>query len=69
MTCDGCSAHQVCVGEVKSGVEQEVGLDNVSCSLTDVIEEASAFHRHSALIAILQGGKNKRRHCNIKYTV
>lgn len=50
----------MCVGEVQSGVEHEVGLDNVSRSLTDVIEEASASHRHSALISVLQGGKQKK---------
>lgn len=59
MTCDGCPAHQVCVGEVKGGIEQEVRLDNPSCSLADIVELASAPHRHSALIAVLQRQKQK----------
>lgn len=61
VTCDGCPAHQVCVGEVQGGVEQEVRLNNPPRSLTDVIEQASAPHRHSAFIAVLQGRKTKER--------
>lgn len=60
LTCDGRPAHQVCVGEVQGGVEQEVRLDNPSSSLTDIVEQASAPHRHSALEAVLQGRKNKK---------
>lgn len=59
MTCDGRPANQVCIGEVQRGVEQEVGFNDTSRSLADIIEEASAPHWHSALIAILQGGAHK----------
>ena len=59
LTCDGRPAHQVCVGEVQGGVEQEVRLDNPSRSLTDIVEQAGAPHRHSALEAMLQGRKIK----------
>lgn len=54
LTCDGCPTHQVCVGEVEGGVEQEVRLDNPPRSLADVIEEACAAQGHSALVAVLQ---------------
>lgn len=60
VTCDGCPAHQVRVGEVQGGVEQEVRLNDPPRSLTDVVEHASAPHRHSALVAVLQGRTNKR---------
>lgn len=60
MTCDGRSAHKVCVGEVQSGVQHEVRLNNSSRSLAGIIEEASAPHWHSALITVLQGGEKKR---------
>lgn len=59
VTCDGCPAHQVSVREVQGGVEQEVGLDDASRSLTDIVEEAGAPHRHSSLIAVLQEEETK----------
>ncbi len=64
MTCDGCPAHQVRVGEVQGGVEQEVRLDDPSGSLTDVVEQPSAPHRHSALVAVLweEQTKETRQH-------
>lgn len=58
VTCDGCPTHQVCVGEVQRSVEHEVGLHDPSHSLAGIIEESSAAHGHSALIAVLQGVQN-----------
>lgn len=58
VTYDGCAAHEVCVGEVQGGVEEEVGLHDASGSLADVIEETSALHRHSTFVAVLRK-KNK----------
>lgn len=60
LTCDGCPAHQVGVGEMEGGVEQEVRLDNPPRSLADVIEQACAAHGHSALIAVLQEHAEER---------
>lgn len=54
VTCDGCPAHEVCVGEVQGGVELEVRLDNPSCSLTGIVEQTSAPHWHSALVSVLE---------------
>lgn len=56
-TCDGRPAHEVGVGEVQSGVEHKVGLHDAPGALADVVEEAGAPHRHSALVAVLQWGK------------
>lgn len=61
VTCDGRATHKVCVGEVQGGVEQEVGLGDVSRSLTDIVEEASALHRHSALVAVLQAREKRKK--------
>lgn len=60
LTCDGCPTHQVGVGEMEGGVEQEVRLDNPPRSLADVIEQACAAHGHSALIAVLQEHTGER---------
>lgn len=61
MTCDGCPAHQVRVGEVQGGVEQEVRLDNPPRSLADFVEQPSAPQGHSALVAVLQDRANRMR--------
>ena len=61
MTCDGRAANQVRVGEVQGGVEQEVGLNDASRSLADIVEETGAAHRHPALIAVLRGRESKTR--------
>lgn len=61
MTCDGCPAHQVRVGEVQGGVEQEVRLDNPPRSLADVVEQPSAPQGYSALVAVLQDRTNRMR--------
>lgn len=61
MTCDGCPAHQVRVGEVQGGVEQEVGLDDPPRSLADVIEQPSAPQGHSSLVAVLQDRSDRMR--------
>ena len=69
LTCDGCPTHQVCVGEVQGGVEQEVGLDDASGSLADVVEQTSALERHSALEAVLQRGQRSSpiKHGSLHY--
>lgn len=63
LTCDGCPAHQVRVGEVEGGVEQEVRLNNPPRTLADVIEQACAAHGHSALIAVLQEHSHAVNQC------
>lgn len=60
LTCDGCPTHQVGVGEVEGGVEQEVRLNNPPRPLADVIEQACAAHGHSALVAVLQEHRQER---------
>ena len=57
LTRDGGPTHQVCVGEVQGGVEQEVGLDDAPGSLADVVEQTGALERHSALEAVLRRGQ------------
>lgn len=54
VTCDGCPANEVRVGEVQSGVKHKVGLHDAPGALTDVVEEPGAPHWHSALVAVLQ---------------
>lgn len=61
LTREGSAAHQVCVGEVEGGVEQEVGLDDPASLLTDVIEQAGTLQRDTALVAILGTEKGKER--------
>lgn len=63
LTCDGCPAHQVRVGEVEGGVEQEVRLNDSPRTLADVIEQACAAHGHSALIAVLQEHNHAVNRC------
>lgn len=59
LTGEGSAAHQVGVGEVKGGVEHEVGLDDPASLLTDVVEETGTLQRHTALVAVL--GKEKQQ--------
>lgn len=65
LTREGGAAHQVCVGEVEGGVEQEVGLDDPASLLTDVIEQPGTLQRDTALVAIL--GKEKGKETSVHF--
>lgn len=66
-TYDGCPAHQVRVGEVQSGVQHEIRLDDSSRPLARFVEQASALHWHSTLKTML-GGEKRKMQMQVKWT-